>query len=106
MFHVLAIIVVLYYIIVRYSCLSGSHAEDTSTEETTEGCFSSLSMSLNTNLLLNYENISAKKISNEEPMVGGAADLLIAALLEINSFPGVFQAISKFFRNVFLRKVC
>ena len=56
-FYVLAVIVVLYYIIARYSSLSGSHAEDISIEETAEGCSSSLRMSLNTNLLLNNENI-------------------------------------------------
>ena len=60
-FYVLAIIVVLYYIIARYSSLSGSHAEDISTEETPEGCSSSPRMFLNTNLLLNDENIVRDK---------------------------------------------
>ena len=60
-FYVLDIIVVLYYIIARYSSLSGSHAEDISTEETPEGCSSSPRMFLNTNLLLNDENIVRDK---------------------------------------------
>ena len=89
---VLANIVVLYYIIVRYF-----HAEDISTEKTTKGCSSSLRMSPNTNLLLNDENvvtdklqfISAWNISNEEPILSG----------DINSFPGIYQGVSKFFRN-------
>ena len=97
-FYVLANIVVLYYIIARYSSLSGSHAEDISTEKTTKGCSSSLRMSPNTNLLLNDENvvtdklqfISAWNISNEEPILSG----------DINSFPGIYQGVSKFFRNV------
>ena len=96
-FYVLANIVVLYYIIARYSSLSGSHAEDISTEKTTKGCSSSLRMSPNTNLLLNDENvvtdklqfISAWNISNEEPILSG----------DINSFPGIYQGVSKFFRN-------
>ena len=96
-FYVLANIVVLYYIIVRYSSLSGSHAEDISTEKTTKGCSSSLRMSPNTNLLLNDENvvtdklqfISAWNISKEEPILSG----------DINSFPGIYQGVSKFFRN-------
>ena len=53
-FYVLAIIVVLYYGIVRYSSLSGSQVEDISTEETTVGCFSSLKMK-------NVENIVRDK---------------------------------------------
>ena len=61
MFFVLAIIVALYYIIARYSSLIGSHAEDISTEKTAEGCSSSPRMSLNTNLLLNDENIVRDK---------------------------------------------
>ena len=48
-FYILAIIV-LYYVIARYSSLSGSHAEDISTEETAEGCSSPPKMSMNTNL--------------------------------------------------------
>ena len=59
---VLANIVVLYYIVVQDSSLSGSHAEDISTETTTKGCSSSLRMSLNTNLLLNDENIMTDKL--------------------------------------------
>ena len=59
---VLANIVVLYYIVVQDSSLSGSHAEDISTETTTKGCSSSLRMSLNTNLLLNDENIVTDKL--------------------------------------------
>ena len=55
-FYVLANIVVLYYIIARYSSLSGSHAEDISTEETAEGCSSPPEMSMNTNLWLNDKN--------------------------------------------------
>ena len=62
MSYVLANMVVLYYIIVRYSSLSGSHAEDISTEKTTKGCSSSLRMSLSTNLLLNDENIVTDKL--------------------------------------------
>ena len=61
-FYVLANIVVLYYIIARYSSLSGSHAEDISTEKTTKGCSSSLRMSPNTNLLLNDENVVTDKL--------------------------------------------
>ena len=53
-FYVLAIIVVLYYGIVRYSSLSGNQVEDISTEETTVGCFSSLKME-------NVENIVRDK---------------------------------------------
>ena len=40
----LANIVVLYYGIARYSSLSGGQVEDISTEETAEGCSSSLRM--------------------------------------------------------------
>ena len=46
-FYALAIITVLYYSIARCSSLPGSQAEDISTEETAEGCSSSLRMSLN-----------------------------------------------------------
>ena len=60
-FFALAIIVPLYYIIARYSSLFGSYAEDISTEKTAEGCSSSPRMSLNTNLLLNDENIVRDK---------------------------------------------
>ena len=43
---ILAITVVLYYGIAQYSSLSGSQVEDISTEETAEGCSSSLRMFL------------------------------------------------------------
>ena len=43
-------------------------------------------------------------MSNEKLILSGAADLPTAALLEINSYPSIFQAVSRFLSNAYFKE--